>query len=268
MGPQTARTRDYTVESVRHALRILHTFVEDAHWEQSADEIGQRLGLNKSRVFRLLWTLESEGYVRQDPHTKRYRLSLKLLEFGAALARQLDLARTAAPLLAELTRQTGETSYVYALDGLEAVTVAKQECSQPMRIAAEIGRRDTLEVGAACNLLLAYQPPEVIDQVLGSVVRRRTDRTVTEPGALRAKLAEIRRRGYHLSQSEDQEGVDAIAAPIRDSTGQVIAAVAIAGPSVRFTPDKTSVFIPLVCDVARRMSVQQSRAASGQGPQR
>jgi DNA-binding IclR family transcriptional regulator len=244
------------VDAVAQALRILASFCEDDRLDQSAEGISRRLGLTRSRVYRLLWTLEAQGFVRQDADTKRYRLGLKLLELGQALARQFDLARMAAPVLAELTEQTGETSYVYALDGLEAVTIAKQECSQPMRIVAEVGHRDTLHVGAACNLLLAYQPPEVIERVIGEApLPRRTDKTVTDPETLKAELAEIRRLGYHLSQEEDQEGVDAIAAPIVDRTGRVIASVAIAGPSVRFTPEKIALFIPLVCNMARRISV-------------
>jgi len=247
--------RDYTISVLWHALRVLQTFIEEGKAEQSAKEISDRLGLNRGRVFRILCTLEYQGFVRQDPLTKRYRLGLKLFQLGQAVARHFDLTRVADPILAELTEETGETSYIYALDGLEAVTVAKRECKQPMRISAEIGRRDTLEVGAACNLLLAYLPPEDIDKVLGEgPLPRHTDRTLTDPREVRKRLAQIRRLGYHFMRCEEHEGVDAIAAPIRASSGQVVAALALAGPSVRFTPEKTPFFISLVCEAARKIS--------------
>jgi DNA-binding IclR family transcriptional regulator len=257
LASEVAKDRDYSVAVVQHTLRVLETFLEEGGEEQSAKEISDRLGLNRSRVFRLLSTLESQGYVRQDRSTKRYRLGLKLFELGQVVVKQFDLVHVAEPILDGLTEHTGETSYIYLLDGLEAVTVAKRECTQPMRIHAQIGQRDTLESGAACNLLLAHLPLESIDRVLRDhPLPQRTSRTVTDRADLKKKLAEIRELGYHLSREEDQEGVDAIAAPIRDRNGQVVAALAIAGPSLRFTPEKTRSFVRLVCETAAQISTE------------
>lgn len=237
------------------ALRVLETFLAESKSEQSASQISDTLGLNRGRVFRILSTLETQGYVRQDPVTKRYRLGLKLFELGQAVARGFELPRVAGPILAKLTAATSETSYVYALDGLEAVAVAKQECSQPMRIAAEIGRRYTMEVGAACNCILAYLPEFQIDQVLGSGPLPRVARnTLTDPAAVKRRLAEIRHLGYHVMQEEDQDGISAVAAPIRDANASVIAAVAIAVPTSRFLPEKLPMFISEVQQAARRIS--------------
>ncbi len=234
---------------------MLETFLSESKAEQSSSEISEALGLNRGRVFRILCTLESRGYVRQDPHTKRYRLGMKLFELGQAVARDFDLPHIAGPVLADLTAATGETSYVFALDGSEAVTVAKHECSQPMRIAAEVGRRHTLEIGAACNCILAYMPADQIDRVLGDgPLPRVAPNTPPNAAAVRRKLAEIRRLGYHLSEEEDQEGISAVAAPIRDAGASVIAAVALAMPSSRFLPEKLPVFIRETVNAARRMS--------------
>lgn len=252
-----AEKRDYTISVVRHTLRVLQTFLEDTRAEQSAKEISERLGLNRVRVFRILSTLEYQGFVRQDPQTKRYRLGLKLFQLGQAVARQFDLTRVADSILAELAEKTGETTYVYALDGLEAVTVAKRESKQPMPISPLIGHRDTLEVGAACNLLLAYLPPEDIDKVLNQgPLPRRSERSVTDPREVKRRLVEIRRLGYHLTRCEEEKGVNAVAAPIRNSSGQVVAALALAGPSVRFTSEKTRFFLSMVCEAARRISTE------------
>ena len=237
------------------ALRVLETFLEESKSEQSSSQISEALGLNRGRVFRILSTLETQGYVRQDPQTKRYRLGLKLFELGQAVARGFELPRIADPVLAGLTEATGETSYVFTLDGLEAVTVAKRECSQPMRIAAEVGRRYTLEAGAACNCLLAYLPADQIDRVLGQGSLPQVARnTLTDPEAVKRKLVEIRRLGYHLSEEEDQDGISALAAPIRDASASVIASVAIAVPTSRFLPEKLPMYIRETLAAAQRIS--------------
>ncbi len=88
--------------------------------------------------------------MRQHPQTKRHRLGMKLFRIGVQAGATSTRIATA---LADLTAITGETSYVFALNGLEAMTIAKQECSQPMRISAEVGRRHTLQIGAACNCI-------------------------------------------------------------------------------------------------------------------
>ena len=236
---------------------MLETFLAESKSEQSSSQISDTLGLNRGRVFRILSTLEKQGYVRQDPVTKRYRLGLKLFELGQAVARDFDLPRICAPILADLTAATGETSYVFALDGLEAVTVAKHECSLPSRIAAEVGRRYTLETGAACNCLLAYLPEDQIDRALGTGPLPRLARnTLTDPATVKRKLAEIRQLGYHLSIEEDQDGITALAAPIRDEAAVVVAAVAVAVPTPRFAPEKLPMFISEIQAAARRISVE------------
>jgi DNA-binding IclR family transcriptional regulator len=255
LTPEQHSHTNYSIAIVTHTLRVLETFLEQGASEQSVKTISDQLQLSRSRAFRILSTLRSHGYVVQDPESKRYRLGLKLFQLGQRVASGFKIARVADPILADLTEKTKETSYVYALDGLEAVAVSKRECEHAIRISAELGRRDTLRVGAACNLLLAYLPQTQRDQLLDSgPLPQLTKNTLTDPQDLRERLAEIRRLGYHLSRGEEQEGVDGLAAPIRDSSGQVVAAVAIAGPSVRFVPERTGLLIPLVCEAGRRIS--------------
>jgi len=252
-----AGKQHYTIDAVANALCVLEAFLEEGRGEQSVKEISEHLGLNKSRVFRILSTLEGQGFVRRHPQTKRYRLGLKLFELGQQVARQFDLMRAAEPVVAELTERTEETSYVYWLNGMEAVTVVKREPKQSMRISAELGHRDPLTVGAACSLLLAHLPKQTIDRVLtAGPLPKLTPKTVTDVDAIKKKLAQIRRQGFHLTRGEEQEGVDAVAAPIRDSSGQVVAAVAVAGPSLRFTREKSDLFISLVCEAGRRISTE------------
>ncbi len=254
-GNPISDKRDYTISVLASALRVLETFLEGSKTELSSSEISEALGLNRGRVFRILCTLESQGYVRQNPQTKRYRLGLKLFELGQAVARGFELPRAAQPILAELTETTGETSYVYALDGIEAVTIAKQECNRPMRIAAEVGLRQSLRAGAACNLLLAYLTPDQVDRALGDEPLPRVARnTLTDPADVKRKLAEIRRLGYHLSLEEYQDGVNALAAPICDASQAVVAAIAVAVPIPRFLPEKLPFLIDEVMAAAQRLS--------------
>ncbi len=256
-GSQISEKRDYTISVLWSALHVLETFLEGSKTEQSSSEISETLGLNRGRVFRILYTLESQGYVRQDPQTKRYRLGLKLFELGQAVANSFELPRIAKPILADLTEKTGETSYVYILDGIEAVTIAKQECNRPMRIAAEVGLRQSLRAGAACNLLLAYLTPDQIDRALGDGPLPRVARhTLTDPEDVKRKLVEIRRLGYHLSLEEYQDGVNALAAPICDANGDVVASVAVAVPIPRFLSEKLPFLIDEVMAAAQQLSAE------------
>jgi IclR family KDG regulon transcriptional repressor len=247
--------RDYTIQSLHHALLVLESFLETEKDVQGISRIGHELGLNKSRVFRILNTLERQGFVEQDSETKQYRLGLRFLAFGDAVQRRLEIVQVAAPFLDELAEKTGETIHLGVLGGHEAICVAKRESAQSVRLYAEIGRRSPLHVGGVPKVLLAYMAPEERVRLMRlAPLPRITDWTITDPDCLESVLAQIRRDGYHVAVGDLDDDVHSIAAPIRNYTGHVVAAVSIAGPSHRFPPDKTQDCIHLVCAAATEIS--------------
>lgn len=148
-----AEGRDYSISVLDCALRALEELLVADGQGLGLSVIAVRLGLNKSRAFRILATLEQQGFVIQDTETKNYRLGLKLLQFGEAVRQSLHLSRVAAPLLDQLAEATGETVFLGVIDGSEAVCIAKRESKHPVQLYAEIGRRSTPVGCRVCSWL-------------------------------------------------------------------------------------------------------------------
>jgi len=221
----------------------------------SVTDISERLGLNKSRVFRILYTFEQHHFVEQDPVSKQYHLGLQLMALSEAVRRGLDLVAIADPIMDELVEQSGETIHLSVLDGRQAVCVAKRESKHSVRLHAEIGKSMPLHAGGAPKVLLAYLPVEEQSQIIHEEeLFPITDRTITNPEQLEEALARIRRDGYAVSIGELDPGAHSVAAPIRNKTGRVTAAISIAGPSHRFSDDKVQLFSQLVCRAALQVS--------------
>jgi IclR family KDG regulon transcriptional repressor len=251
----TDTARDYTIQALHHALNVLETFLEQGNAVQGISGISDGLGLNKSRVFRILNTFEQHHFVQRDPETKQYRLGVALMAFGEAARRRLEVVRVASPILDDLAERSGETVHLGVLDGDESVCVARRVSAHSVRLYAEIGRRAPLHVGGVPKVLLAYLPAKERERVLyrGGLLPI-TDQTITDPGALEEVLAEIRHNGYNVSAGDLDPEVHSIAAPIRDHAGRVVAAVSVAGPSHRFPPDKVQETIQHVCHAAAEIS--------------
>jgi IclR family KDG regulon transcriptional repressor len=229
--------RDYTLSSVRNAARLLCAFTP-ADRELGVSELARRLGLGKSAVHRLLTTLAQERLVEQNPATGRYRLGIKLHELGAIVSSHLDLHEAVAPHLDDLRNITGETVHVAILDGDEVVYVERRESPQTLRLFSRVGHRNHAHCTSTGKVLLAYLPPDELDRILAlRPLERKTRYTITDRGRLRQELERVRRRGFAKNENESELGVVSVAAPIRDASGRVVAAVSTAGPELRLARD-------------------------------
>lgn len=233
-------------------FRILE-LVAAADRPMGVTEIATALGLGKSAAHRPLATLTQLGYLTHDPDTGRYALSLKLWEVGSQALDRLDLKRLAAAPMAELAHATGETVHLSVLDGREVVHIDKIECQHPIRAYSRVGGRVPAHCVATGKAMLAFQSELVIDGVARRL-RRVTPQTVTDRDELLAQLDRIRRTGIAISSGGWQEGVDGIAAPIRDAQGTVVAAVGISGPANRLRESERSRYAPLVRAAADAVS--------------
>ncbi len=247
--------RDYSISVLDYGLRALEVLLIAEGHGLGLSDLAERLGVNKSRAFRILATLEQQGFVVQDEQTKSYRLGLKLLHFGEAVRRGLHLPQVAAPVLDQLAETTGETVFLGVLDGLEAVCVDKRESRHPVRLYAEIGRRAPLHAGGVPRVLLAYRAlaqPEILEQLTLTPI---TSATLVNRDVLAAELARIREQGYAVSIDDLDMGVTSVAAPIRDHLGNLAAAVSVAGPNDRLPPEA----IPDLAALVRAAADQISR---------
>lgn len=252
LAEQTAR--DYTLSSVRNALRLLCCF-SPAEPELGVSELARRLGVGKSTVHRLLGTLKEEGFVEQNATTGRYGLGLRLLDLGAQAGARLDLHESASPYLDDLRNRTGETVHIAVLNGHEVVYVERRESPRTLRLFSQIGRRNGAHCTSTGKVLLAHLAPDALDRLLeGRVLEARTAHTITDHARLREELGKIRNRGYGTNMNESELGIASIAAPIRDSHGDVVAAISVAGPLPRFEGPPARAFATATIEAARGIS--------------
>lgn len=222
------------LSSVANSIRLLKVF-SDEDSELGISALAQRLGLAKSTVHRLASTLIGADMLEQNPETGRYRLGLALLELGALVRRNMDVSNEAKPYLRLLRETTGETVHLAILDHASVFYVTKLESKQAIRMSSEVGARAPVHCTGDGKALLAFQPEDFVDEVIGYGLPERTPHTITDAKALRRDLAAIRARGYAIDNEESELGLRSVAATIRSESGAVIASLSIAGPAHRIS---------------------------------
>lgn len=225
-----------TLSSVANAARLLKQFTR-GETDLGVTELAHRLRLGKSTVHRLLTTLQEEQFIEQDRESGRYRLGLAVFELGGAASAPTDLHQAVLMPMASLRVRTGETVHVAVLDGREVVYVERLESPHTLRLFLEVGRRNEAHATATGKCLLAHLPEAQLERLLrGWQLPAKTDYTITDPARLRTELQQIRAQGYARNMHESEVGIVSIAAPIRQPTGHVIAALGVAGPATRLEP--------------------------------
>lgn len=229
--PETTK-KDYTLSSVKNALRILKSFSMDDS-EKKITDLANSLGLGKSTVSRLMSTLASEGFVEKKPENNRYRLGLSILSLASVCTSNFEIHKEAMPVLHQLVEKTGETSHLAILDELDVIYLHKYESKHHVRAFTHIGRRNPAYCTSSGKVMLAFNDEFLINRTLERGLESYTKNTITDPDVLLRTLQDIRNDGYAISREEFSEGVVSIAAPVRDYTGHVIASVNIVGPIQR-----------------------------------
>ncbi len=229
-GPAT-RNR---LSSVATAIHLLKAFSEN-EVEIGVSALAKKLKVAKSTVHRLAQTLVAEGLLEQNPQTERYRLGVGLFALGTLVRRRMDLSNEARPYLFDLRKLTGETIILGIPADGGIMHIYDLESPQALAIKSDLGARKPAHCSAVGRAIYAFAPPAAMEEVLAGPLQRRTPKSVTDPERLRAIFAEVRARGVAFEDEENEPGIRAVAAPVRDSTGAVIGAVAIAGPLQRLS---------------------------------
>ena len=272
MSDSPERRQHSTLSSVRNAARMLKEFGRGDR-EIGVTELSRRLGIGKSTAHRLLSTLADERLLEQDPQTGAYRLGLAMYELGASVALHTDLHEASAPVLDQLRNATRETVQVAVLDGREVVYVERRESPQTLRLFGRVGHRNDAHCTSTGKLLLAYLPPDSLDDTLrGWRLARKTPFTVPDTRALRTALEAVRQQGWAENISESELGVASVAAPIRNGRGEVIAAVSVAGPVQRLGNDSLRRFARPVVEaglaISRRLGYRDASGGGSTGGRR
>jgi DNA-binding IclR family transcriptional regulator len=241
------------LSSVATAVRLLKVFSEEGV-ELGISALAKRLGVAKSTAHRLAVTLVSEGMLEQDRDSGKYRLGIALFRLGALVRQRMDVSNEAKPFLYGLREKTNESVHLAILDGVEIMYVYNLESTQAIRMRSDIGVRKPAYCTAEGQALLAFRPDDVVEAVVAAGLGPRTPQTITDAAALREAFATIRRRGCAIEDEESEVGMRAIASPIRDDSGEVIAAVGVAGPVTRLSKRTIAAFVPHVIETAEAIS--------------
>lgn len=252
---QAGRAPKARLSSVANSMRLLTSFSGDED-ELAITTLAQRLGLAKSTVHRLASTLVSAGFLEQNRDTGRYRLGVALFELGALVRRRMDVANEARPHLRELLEKTGETVQLGIVDHYSVLYVYEMESRRAIRMAAAVGARAPLHCTAVGKVLLAFQAVDYIREVLDRGLTSFTEKTVTRRDAVLALLEDVRSRDYAIDDEESEIGLRAIAAPVRNQNGLVIAALGVAAPVQRMNKKVMQTSVPSVISIAQAVSAR------------
>lgn len=252
---EKARAKTTTINTVVRAFRLLDYFA-DAGTPLGVAEAARHLNVNTNMAFRLLKSIESAGYIAQDPSSGKFRISLKVLPLGQVALSSLEVRRWAMPCLEELSAQYPDANVNLAvLEGGDVIYVARLESARLPRLYSPVGRRGAVHATAVGKVLVS----ELDDAELEALVREKglkrfTNNTITSLEQLKKELARVRQEGVAYDTEEHIIGVNCIAAPVRDSKGQIVASISLSAFTVHMSLEELQGAKPSVCGTAAKIS--------------
>lgn len=244
--------KDYRIAAVDRAMLVLEALAE--HPRLGVTALSRQVGLTKTITFRLLATLEARGFVVRDPDQPVYSLGYRMSVLGERAGQQNTLLAAARPAMERLREGTSENINLIVREGERTLVLATLAGRHAIRIFAVAGRYGPLHAGGGSMLLLAWAPPALRSAVVSGPLERFTPDTITDPLLLSRRLDEIRAQGYNISVNDLDEGAFSVAAPIRNTLGEVIAALSVAGALGRFDAGRREEYLSLVLDAAEDIS--------------
>jgi IclR family transcriptional regulator, KDG regulon repressor len=256
MARSSSEKPTYRVQVLERAVDILQVLADES-CELGPGEVAQRLSLHKSTIHRLLAVLDQHGLIRRNAQTGKYALGLRLFELGTRAIQSLRVREQAQPYLDRLSRDTGETAHICVRDGGDMVSVAYAEGPRSLRMPATVGRRTPAYCSAVGKAMLAFLPEPALEEVLGKQsLRACTDKTLVTRGSLLADLRQVRIRGYSVDDEEIEKGLRCVGAPVWNCSGEVVAAMSIAGPAFRIMKSRVPAIAQAVIGITRSLSAE------------
>ncbi len=223
--------RSASVQSVDRALLVLEILATLG--QAGVTEIAAELGVHKSTVSRIISVLEGRGYVEQLSERGKYRLGFAIARLARATSAQLDLVKQSQAACDALALESGETTNLAVLDGDRIVNIAEAIGPAGIALRTWVGQSCPAHTTSSGKVLLAALSSAALRERLPAQLEPFTDHTVATRAALEAELGGVRERGWASVREELEVGLNAVAAPVFDADGQVVAALSVSGPSYR-----------------------------------
>lgn len=226
-------------QSIDRTLDILECFTASKP-RIGLSELTRAVGLPKATVYRMAETLLSRGYLEKDPIDQCYQLGYKVLNLGNVMLSNLDYRKIALPYMQKVRDETNESITLYiAINNRQRLCVERCQSTHGLSRIVNVGDILPIDRGAPGKVILAFKDPETL----------LPDYYVTAD-----ELEIIRKQGYATSHAEREDGVSAVAGPLFNQHGQVVASLSISGPSFRYEGERLAEFIAIIKDVTRTIS--------------
>lgn len=217
------------VKAIPRILTALYAHEDDV----AIREIASECGIPKSTLHRILQLWEEEGWVFKEEEGN-YRIGLRLLVMASQSRLRMELVKQLHPVMKHISCYCGQTVILNVLDDDQSVCLHTIESKKRIRIESQVGSRGPLHAGASGKVLLAFSSPELLNEVLKEPLKKFTPFTLTTRSALRDEMGKILKNRYSTSIEELDPGAAAVAVPILDTHGQLVAGISIAGPRFEF----------------------------------
>lgn len=244
-----------SVQVVHRSLRVLEA-LSAAHMALSLTTISERVGLHRSTTLRILRTLADDGYTVFEPRSRTWIIGPAILRLQAGARFTNNLQQSALSFMQQLSSDVGETVQLAAMVDNEVCYLEKIEPpEQQVRVLSEVGDRRPLYCTALGKALMSGLEPGELSALIAKLdLVRHTDRTITDPTVLRREVEEAARRGYSLDRREYNRAVQCSAAPIRDPSGNVVAALSVSTVGLEDGSEAFQQIIVRNMETARRIS--------------
>ncbi|HEY9548419.1 MAG TPA: IclR family transcriptional regulator C-terminal domain-containing protein [Kiloniellaceae bacterium] len=231
-----AEDREF-ITSLARGLSVIHAFDRD-HPQQTLSEVAARTGLSPATARRCLWTLERLGYVAANG--RFFMLRPKVVSLGSAFLDSGRIEEVIQPILRDIVAESGDSASLGVLEDKDVLYVANFSARRFVRMTAGVGSRFPAYAVSMGRILLAALPEEQLEQYLATAeLAPLTPWTVTNPKALRKLIAKVRRDGYIIVRDELEEGLAAVAVPVRLKSGRTVAALNCSSLTRRLDNDNT-----------------------------
>lgn len=241
------------IRSVVKAIHILECLSE-ARRPLSLDELARRTGYPKSTLHGLLCTMVPSAVVEQSPDDGKYRLGIRLFEFGCVFSSTRSVVTASRGIMQHIAFQTDESICLSTLDRNHVMVLDQSESSSAYHVASEPGARLPLHCTSQGKVFLAYQGSSFLNRALDNGLQAYTTHTICDRNALKQDLEQTRKQGFAIENGEFRVGLRSVAAPIFDSDGEVRYALAIIGMFRRVQSEEFEQATALVIEGAGKIS--------------
>jgi DNA-binding IclR family transcriptional regulator len=222
---------------VQRAVRLIR-HVAEGNPVLNMSETAKALKINRTTLFRLLHTLEAEGFVEKRPNGAGYQVGLSFLEVGARALFSQDLVQVAVPVLTRLAEGLGLSAHLGVLDGTDVLYLVRQTPNTPLASNIRVGSRLPAHATSMGRMILAFMAPAAVERLYaGKVLERFSDYTATTLQALQAKVEKDRTAGIAWSEAHFERGIGSAAVAVFDFSSAPLGAINVSGPVGAFTDE-------------------------------